>query len=174
MYYYNANTGETSWDKPTVDEVAADEEAEAKEQIDVDDVFATMNAEFGVTDESERPPSPFQQEDQDGTDHGPEGSDSPEYQWPTGDSESSESSSEDDSSDSDDQASDEPEDAPEHSEAVSATETYPPSPAIAAEGNSFPLPVDWSELEDATSGQKYYYNVATGETSWTGCQRVQN
>jgi hypothetical protein len=34
------------------------------------------------------------------------------------------------------------------------------------ESDESPLPMDWSEVEDPTSGQVYYCNFLTGETSW--------
>ena len=38
--------------------------------------------------------------------------------------------------------------------------------AIVAESMLQPLPADWRELDDETSGQVYYYNKATGVSSW--------
>ena len=37
---------------------------------------------------------------------------------------------------------------------------------IVAESMTQPLPVDWAEVEDESSGRTYYYNQNTNETSW--------
>lgn len=44
----------------------------------------------------------------------------------------------------------------------------PPPPQPGEEGYSapVPLPEGWEEQKDAATGQAYFFNAATGESSW--------
>eukprot|EP00526_Cylindrotheca_closterium_P004161 CAMPEP_0113637722 /NCGR_PEP_ID=MMETSP0017_2-20120614/19755_1 /TAXON_ID=2856 /ORGANISM="Cylindrotheca closterium" /LENGTH=4255 /DNA_ID=CAMNT_0000548783 /DNA_START=113 /DNA_END=12880 /DNA_ORIENTATION=+ /assembly_acc=CAM_ASM_000147 len=168
-YFYNTVTGETSWEKPTeliqVDDEVDEDQADDGADNDIDDAPPTNTENDDEQEEgNELPANWIEAVDESSGQTYYYNTETQETVWEKPVSTSSEGA--------DEIADKEKLPAEEAEGEVHDGNVDGPPPAddeaemIQEEQNDNELPLDWTEVVDEASGQIYYYNSATQETSW--------
>jgi hypothetical protein len=169
IYYYHAESGETSWEKPTLERIDDVQANHGDEDSKVE--FATGESTEEHSDKNDH----VNNDDDDANASGalPEGWEEVEdpstgviyyYNAESGDTSWERPKLDDMGVDSPDLPLDENDDKQTENEPEAQGDED--GPEVTNESAHNPLPEGWVESEDPTSGEVYYYHSESGEVSW--------